>query len=168
VTKPKPFLNGTNGHAKAQRWADHQRRRPIRKCAVCYLPPEFRRLPREQRLAKRGDIQSNWICRRCRSEWENYRWKAAPREERDLELDPDSHLAGDSIELTCNAGPYEGERAIAVMKLYCSTEWTQGQIAASVGCTQQYVSLVITHWKAERPWFVEMLREALLNRTRPV
>jgi hypothetical protein len=27
MTKPKPFLNGTNGHAKAQRWADHQQRK---------------------------------------------------------------------------------------------------------------------------------------------
>lgn len=154
--------------SRAPRWADHQQRRhDAKRCAVCYVPPELRHLPREQRILRRGDLQSDWLCERCFYAWENYRWKKAPLEERRGGDEVDAAEAGGAVELATGSGPYEGALAVEIMRLHCLHDWTHAQIAKEAGCSRQMVSSVIAYWTTERGWFVDHLRVSLRNRKRP-
>jgi hypothetical protein len=155
--------------SRAPRWADHQQRRSEakRRCAICYVPPEFRHLPREQRLLRRGDLQSDWLCDRCFHARENYRWKKAPVEERRANDEVDAVESGSAVELATGRGPYENKLAVEIMRLYCLHDWTHARIAEQAGCSRQMVSSVIAYWTTERGWFVDHLRTSLRNRKRP-
>jgi hypothetical protein len=152
---------------RAPRWAAQQQKRPTKRCAVCYVPPEYRHLPREQRLLRRGDIQSDWLCNRCFHAKENWRWKKAPIEEQRASDEVDATEAGSAVELTTGHGPYENALAVEIMRLYCLHDWTHARIAEEAGCNQSTVTRTIAHWTTERGWFVDHLRVSLRNRKRP-
>jgi hypothetical protein len=54
----------------------------MKRCAVCYLPPESESWSARDRLLKRGCIESSWLCIDCREDPANAMWTMDREQER--------------------------------------------------------------------------------------
>lgn len=127
----------------------------MKKCAICWIDPETK---------KSGTNSTTWICHDCRNEKinggrVNKRWGIHPTEEQQLEDAERVSSAVDVPKPDSKPGKYETDIAITVMRLYCMDVGKQSVIAEMSGCTQQYVSSVVKHWKKNYPHIVTKLRD---------
>lgn len=133
-----------------------KRPRGVRGCATCWNPDDH--------PWKTGDPDSNWLCRSCRSREPNWYWRCASR--RELADDPvtlEFHPTESRMEWPYQAGPFETESCIQIMRGYCLGESTRA-IAARLEIQRSFVLKTIRYWRDNRGFFVETLRQSLKRR----
>jgi hypothetical protein len=132
----------------------------MKKCAICWVDPD---------TGRRGTNDTTWICHDCRKhkiggKYVNEGWGIHPTEESQLD---DAEVIPSTVETPkpdSNPGKYETSTAILVMRLYCMDVGTQRAIADMAGCSQGFVSKVITHWENNYGHTVSKLKEFFKTR----